>query len=101
MRAVGGRIVGTLAATVTLIVLGLVALGLFTSVGGLLIAGTIATVAGIIASVIVEPRKPGRNAVVVAGYVAILLLGSLIVGQTTARYAPSGSPGGPAVMPPR
>jgi hypothetical protein len=101
MRAVGGRIVGTLAATITLMVLRLVALGLFTSVSGLLIAGIIATVAGMIASVIVEPRQPGRNAVVVAGYVAILLLGYLIVGQTTARHAPSGSPGGPAVMPPR
>ena len=101
MRAVGGRFVGIIAATITLIVLGFVMLGLFASGGGLLIAGTIATVAGIVASVIVEPAKLGRNAVVVAGYVATLFFGYLIAEQIAARYAPPGSRGGPAVMPPR
>jgi len=39
---VDGRIVGTITATVALIVLGVLALGLYTSLAGLLVAGSIA-----------------------------------------------------------
>ena len=42
IRLVDGRIVGTITATVTLIALRFVALGLYTSLAGLLIAGTLA-----------------------------------------------------------
>ena len=101
IRGVDGRIVGTLVATATLIVLGFVALGVFTSIAGLLLAGTIAAVIGIVAGAVVEPGRSGRHAAVVAGYIAILMLGYLMLGQTAGRYAPPGSRGGPGVMPPR
>jgi hypothetical protein len=64
---VDGRIVGTLTATVTLIVLGFVALGLYTSEAGLMIASTIALLAGIGAAVVVDPGRSGRSAAVVVG----------------------------------
>lgn len=96
-----GRIIGTLTATVALIVLGFVALGLFTSLPGLLIAGTIAAVAGTAAGALAEPGHSGRNAAVVAGYIGMLILAYMLVGQTAGRYAPPGSRGGPGVMPPR
>jgi len=48
-----------------------------------------------------EPARSGRNAVVVAAYVAILILGYILVGQAAGGYAPPRSRGGPSVMPPR
>jgi hypothetical protein len=93
---VDGRIVGTITATVALIVFGFVALGLFTSLAGLLIAGIIAVVAGTGAGALVEPGRSGRNAAVVAAYIAILVLAYLLLGQAASRYAPPGSRGGPA-----
>lgn len=101
MQEVDGRIVGTLAATVTLIGLGFVALGLFTSIAGLLIAGTIAAVAGMGVGAVVDPGRSGRNAAVVVGCIAILILAYLLMGQSVGRYAPPGSRGGPGIMPPR
>jgi riboflavin transporter FmnP len=97
---VDGRIVGTITATVALIVLGFVALGLYTSLAGVLIVGSIAAIAGAAAGARAEPARSGRNAAVVAGYIAILILAYMLVGQTVGRYAPPGSRGGPAVTPP-
>ena len=85
---VDGRIVGTITATVALIILGVVALGLYTSLAG--------TAAGALA----DPARSGRNAAVVAGFVAILILAYMLVGQTVGRYPLSGSRGGPSVTPP-
>jgi hypothetical protein len=96
-----GRIAGTLAATVTLIVLSFVALGLFTSIGGLMIAATVAIMAGAGAAAMVDPARSDRNAAVVAGYVAVLFLAYFLIGQVSGRYAPPGSRGGPAVDRPR
>ena len=96
-----GRIVGTITATVALIVLWFVALGLYTSLPGLLIAGTTAAIAGTAAGALAEPARSGRNAAVVAAYIAILIFAYMLVGQTAGRYAPPGSRGGPGVMPPR
>jgi len=96
---VDGRIAGAFAATVTLIILGFVALGLFTSIAGVLIAGTIAVVAGTGAAAIADPHRSGRSAAVVAAYVGALILGYVLVGQTAARYAQPGSRGGPGVTP--
>lgn len=96
-----GRIVGTITATVTLIVLGFVALGLFTSLPGLLIAGIIAIVVGTGAGALVEPGRSGRNAAIVAGYVATLILAYMFLGQIAGQSAPPGSRGGPGVTPPR
>jgi riboflavin transporter FmnP len=95
---VDGRIVGTITATVALIVLGFVALGLYTSLAGLVIAGSIAAIAGAVAAALAEPARSGRAAVV-AGYIAILILAYMLVGQTIGRYAP-GSRGGAGVTPP-
>jgi hypothetical protein len=97
---VDGRIVGTLTATVALIVLGVVALGVYTSLAGLLIAGTIAAIAGTAAGALADPARSGRTAAVAAGFIAILILAYLLVGQTVGRYAPPGSRGGPSVTPP-
>jgi hypothetical protein len=97
---VDGRIVGTITATVALIVLGFVALGLYTSLAGLLIAGSIAAIAGAAAGALAEPARSGRNAAVIVGYIAILILAYMLVGRTVGRYAPPGSRGGPAVTPP-
>ena len=77
-----GRIVGTITATVLLIVLGFVALGLYTSLPGLLIAGSLAAIGGAAIAALAEPARSGRNAVVVAAYIAILILGYILVGQT-------------------
>jgi hypothetical protein len=96
---VDGRIVGTITATVALIVLVFVALGLYTSLAGLVIAGSVAAVAGAAACAIADPARLGRNAAVVAGYIAILILAYMLVGQTIGRYAP-GSRGGAGVTPP-
>jgi hypothetical protein len=85
----------------TLIVLAFMALGLFTSLPGLLIAGLIAIVAGAGAGALVEPRRAGRNAAVVAGCIVLLILVYLLLGQTAGRYGPPGSRGGPGVTPPR
>ena len=96
-----GRIIGTITATGALIVLGHVALGLYTSLPGLLIACGIAAIAGAATGALAEPARSGRNAAVVAGYVVVLILVYILVGQTASRYAPRGSRGGPGVMPPR
>jgi hypothetical protein len=93
--------VGTITATVALIVLGFAALGLYTSLPGLLIAGSIAAIAGAAAGSLTEPARSGRSAVVVVGYIAMLILAYVLLGQTAGRYAPPGSRGGPGVMPPR
>ena len=77
-----GRIVGTITATVLLIVLGFVALGLYTSLPGLLIAGSLAAIGGAATAALAEPARSGRNAVVVAAYIAVLILGYILVGQT-------------------
>jgi hypothetical protein len=98
---VDGRIVGTITATLALIVLGFVALGLYTSLAGVLIAGGIAAVVGVAAGTLAEPARSGRNAAVVTGYIAILILAYVFMGQTARRYAPPGSGGGPAVTPQR
>jgi riboflavin transporter FmnP len=71
---VDGRVVGTLTATVALIVLGFVALGLYTSLPGLLIAGSFAAIAGAAAGALTDPARPGRSAAVVVGYIAMLIL---------------------------
>jgi hypothetical protein len=96
---VDGRIVGAITATAALILLGFVALGLFTSLPALLIAAGIAAVAGAAAGALAEPARSGRNGAVVD--IAILILAYMLVGQTASRYAPPGSRGGPAVMPPQ
>jgi hypothetical protein len=97
---VDGRIVGTITATAALIFLGFVALGLSTSLPGLVVAGSIAAIVGAAAGALAEPARSGRNAAVVAGYVAILILAYMLVGQTVGRYAPPGSRGGPGLTPP-
>jgi hypothetical protein len=88
--------IGILVATATLVVLGVVALGLYTSVPGLLIAEAIAFVAGAGAAALMDVR-PARSAVVVAVYLVLVATALL----SLAHYnAPPGSQGGPNVLPP-
>jgi hypothetical protein len=100
LLALDGRIVGTLASTATLIVLAVVALGLFTSEAGLLIAGAIAAAVGIAASRIIEPRRVFRNQAVVVGYVGVLIVVYLLLARVSACYAPPGALGGPGITSP-
>ena len=83
-----GRIVGTITATVLLIVLGFVALGLYTSLTGLLIAGSIATIAGAAAGALTDPTRSGRSVAVVVGYIAMLILAYVLLGQTVWQTSP-------------
>ena len=94
-----GRIIGTLTATGVLVVLWYAALGLFTSLPGLLIAGIIAAMAGSAAGVLAEPRRSRCNAATVVGYIGMLILAYMLVGETAGRYAPPGLRGDSAVMP--
>jgi uncharacterized membrane protein len=73
---------------------------LYTSLAGLLIAGSIAAIAGAAAGALAEPARSERNAAVVTGYIAILILAYMLMGQAVGRYAPPGSRGGPGVTPP-
>jgi hypothetical protein len=82
---VDGRIVGTITASVALIVLGFVALGLYTSLPGLLIAGSIAAIAGVAAGTLTEPARSARSAAVVVGYIAMLILAYVLLGQMAGR----------------
>ena len=54
-----GRIVGTITATVALIVFGFVALGLYTALAGVLIAGRIAAIAGAAAGTLADAARSG------------------------------------------
>jgi hypothetical protein len=82
---VDGRIVGTITASVVLIVLGFVALGLYTSLPGLLIAGSIAAIAGAAAGTLTEPARSARSAALVVGYIAMLILACVLLGQMAGR----------------
>jgi len=94
---VDGRIVGGLAAIATLIVLAFIALGLFTSLPGLLVAATFAAAMGAAIGALVDPRRAGHAAAVVAGFVVLLVLAYILIGRTTARFAAPGARGGPGV----
>lgn len=91
MYFVDGRIVGIVAATLALVCLVLVALGLFTSPAGVVIAGAIAAVVGVGAGVLAEPVRVGRATAVVVGYVVILIVAYLMIGQVASRNAPGAS----------
>jgi hypothetical protein len=82
---VDGRIIGTITATVALIGLWFVALGFYTSLPGLLIAGRIAAIAGAAAGALAEPARSGRSAAVVVGYIAMPMLAYVLLGQTAGR----------------
>lgn len=96
-----GWLVGPLAATGTLVMIGFVSLGFYASLGGLLIAGTLAFIAGTSVAVLVDSRL-GRNAGIVAGYIAVLFAAYSLILPSLAGPAPPGlTRGGPAVAPPR
>jgi hypothetical protein len=96
-----GRIVGVTAATVTLIVLWFFALGLFTSLPGVLLAGLMAAIAGSGVGAVADPSRSGRTAAVVVGYIAILLIGYMLNGTDQNSIRGLGSRGGLDVMPTR
>ena len=73
-----GWIVGVLAATGTLFVLGFVSSGFYASAGGLVIAGAVAFFLGSGAAAVVDSRT-GRNASIVAFYLVALLAAYLLI----------------------
>jgi hypothetical protein len=92
---------GPLAATGTFVVLGFVSFGFYASRGGLLLAGTLAFMIGNGTAALVDPR-PGRNAGIVAGYIAVLFaIYLLILPALWGPSPPGATDGGPAVSPPR
>ena len=93
---VPGWFVGPLAATAALVVMGFVSLGLYTSVGGLLIAAGIAFWAGAGLAGIAEPRRWARSALIVAAYVVVLFASYLMLPRWQSPPAGASS-GGPAV----
>ena len=99
-------LVGVLAATCALIVMGFLSVGFFVSVGGLVIAWTVAFMAGTGAAAVVEPAHSGRNASVVAFYLIVLVaVYVLILPALAAQSLPAHAVGrvwtlrGPAVVP--
>lgn len=73
-----GWIVGVLAATATLFVLGCVSSGFYVSAGGLVIAGALAFFLGSGAAAVVDSRT-GRNASIVAFYLVAVLAAYLLI----------------------
>jgi hypothetical protein len=94
--AIRGWVVGPLAATAALVAMGFVSLGLYTSIGGLLIAGGIAFWAGAGMAGIAEPSRWARSALIVGVYVVALFASCLILLQSQSP-PPGASHGGPAV----
>jgi len=105
IRATPGRVpgwlAGILAATVSLIALGLMTLGFFVSGGGLLIAGAMAIAVGSVVGAIVDPPRAARHAGVVTFYVVALAAGYLLVLQNLARLDQDGVTSGAGVERPR
>jgi hypothetical protein len=94
-----GWLIGPVAATAALVVLGFVWLGLYASGGGLLIAAAAALVVGVSAA-LAAPRHRGRNAAITAAYVVALLAAYLIALQSV-PVRPGASQGGPTVPRPQ
>jgi hypothetical protein len=93
---VRGWLVGPLTATLALVGLRFVALGLYTSPAGLLVAGIVAFLVGTRTAAVFD-RSRRRHAAVVAAYIFVVLAAYLLILQLMAE---PGSKGGPAVLPP-
>jgi hypothetical protein len=83
-----------LAATCALIVMGFLSMGFFVSVGGLVIAWTVAFMAGTGAAAVVEPAHSGRNASVVVFYFIGLVAVYFLILPALAGPVPPGARGG-------
>jgi hypothetical protein len=93
---VRGWLVGSLAATLTLVALRFVALGLYTSPLGLVVAGILAFLLGATVAAALDPGGR-RHAAIIAGYIFVVLLAYVMILQ---RVAAPGSQGGPNSLPP-
>jgi len=94
-----GWFVGPLVATVALVVMGFVSLGVYASIGGLFIAAGVAFWAGAGMAGIAEPRRWARSTLIVAVYVGLLFTSYLVLLQSQSP-PPGASSGGPAVLRP-
>jgi hypothetical protein len=97
---VPGWLAGILAATCALIVLRLVSMGFYVSLGGLIVAGTIAFLAGTCMSGIFDPERLGRNTATVAFYLVVLAAAYFLILPALGDPVPPGARGGPGVFPP-
>jgi hypothetical protein len=93
---VRGWLVGSSAATLTLVALAFVALGLYTSPPGLVVAGILAFLVGASVAVALDPSGR-RHAPIIAGYIFVVLLAYVMILQ---RITAPGSQGGPNSLPP-
>ena len=94
-----GSLIGNVAAIAVLAILGF-DFGLFTSPIGVLFAAIAAFWIGAGIAALVEPKRAGRNAAIVAVSIAASVV--LYVAVASSRPAPPGpSHGGPNVLPPR
>jgi hypothetical protein len=100
-RILSSWLIGVLAATSALIIMRFLSMGFFVSVGGLVIAWTVAFMAGTGAAAVVEPAHSGRNASVVAFYLIVLVAVYFLILPAFAGSVPSGARGGSGVDPPR
>jgi hypothetical protein len=97
---VPGWLAGMVAATAALIVLWFVSMGFYVSGGGLLIAGTIAFVAGTCVAGLVDSERLGFSTATVAFYLVVLAAGYFLILPALAGPVPPGARGGPGVYPP-
>jgi hypothetical protein len=93
-------IAGLTAATGALVAVGMISMGYYASQGGLLIAGTIAFMAGTGAAAMVDPARRGLNTAIVAFYIAVLAAAYFLILPALVGPVPPGARGGPGVYPP-
>jgi hypothetical protein len=95
---VPGWFVGILGATCALIVLSFVSMAYFVSLGGLVIAGGIAFMAGTGAAAMVDTKRIGLNTTAVGFYLVALAAAYFLILPSLAGPLPPGvQRGGPAV----
>jgi hypothetical protein len=92
--------IGLVASTVAVVAMERVALGLFTSFGGLAIVAVAAFLAGTTAAGIAAPDQFARNSSVVAWYIVVLAAIYFLVLPALGGPDPPGARGGPGVYPP-
>jgi len=93
-------LIGVAASTAAVVALERVALGLFTSFGGIAMVAVAAFVAGTTAVGIADPDQFARNSSVVAFYIVLLAAVYFLVLPALGDPEGSGARGGPGVYPP-
>src|SRR5215208_1066312 len=80
-----GWVAGLIGATCALIAVGFLSIGFYASLHGLMIAATVAFMAGTGAAALADARRAGVDAAVVAFYLAVLIGAYLLILPALAR----------------